>query len=225
MAELIIPGPQGRIEARYTEPPYEGAPIALILHPHPKAGGTMQDPISIMLYQMFEKHGFGVLRYNSRGVGRSQGQYDQGIGELEDAAYVLDYIENLSESPRYVWCAGYSFGAWITLQLLMRRPEIDGFLAISPPANHYDLSFLAPCPASGLIVSGDNDSVSSPEDVERALTKVRVQKGEEIERTTVRGANHFYQDRREELIGTCEEYLLRRLAAAEEKLRLEAEGD
>jgi alpha/beta superfamily hydrolase len=226
MAEIIIPGPQGRIEARYTEPPYPGAPIALILHPHPKAGGTMQDPITIMLYQLFEKHGFGVLRYNSRGVGRSQGTYDQGIGELEDAAYVLDYLENLSETPRYVWCAGYSFGAWITLQLLMRRPEIDGFLAISPPANHYDLSFLAPCPASGLIISGDKDAVASPEDVERALTKVRVQKGQQVERAKVAGANHFYVDRREELIALCEEYLLRRLAEAEQQLRQEAEeGD
>ena len=149
----------------------------------------MQDPVSIMLYQLFERHGFGVLRYNSRGVGRSQGVYDQGIGELEDAAYVLDYLENLSESPRYVWCAGYSFGAWITLQLLMRRPEIDGFLAISPPANHYDLSFLAPCPASGLIVAGDADSIASPEDVERALSKVRVQKGHKVERAKVKGAN------------------------------------
>ena len=54
---------------------------------------------------------------------------------------------------------------------------------------------------------------------------MRVQKGEEIERATIKGANHFYQERREELIGACEEYLLRRLAAAEEKLRLEAEGD
>ena len=115
MAELIIPGPSGRIEARYTEPPHEGAPIALILHPHPKAGGTMQDPITIRMYQMFEQRGFGVLRYNSRGVGRTQGVYDHGIGELEDAAFVLDYLENLAESPRYVWCAGYSFGAWITL--------------------------------------------------------------------------------------------------------------
>ena len=173
MAELIIPGPQGRIEARFTEPPEEGAPIALILHPHPKAGGTMQDPITIQMYQMFEQRGFGVLRYNSRGVGRSQGVYDQGIGELEDAAFVLDYLERMVESPRYVWTAGYSFGAWITLQLLMRRPEIDGFFAISPPANHYDLSFLAPCPASGLIVSGDNDAISGPSDVERALMKVR----------------------------------------------------
>lgn len=225
MAELIIPGPSGRIEGRYTEPPIEGAPIALILHPHPKAGGTMQDPISIRLFQLFEERGFGVLRYNSRGVGRSQGVYDQGIGELEDAAYVLDYLENLTESPRYVWCAGYSFGAWITLQLLMRRPEIDGFLAVSPPANHYDLTFLAPCPASGLIINGDNDAVAGPADVERALQKVRVQKGEVIERDAVPGANHFYEGKMDDLMEKCGIYLDRRLAEAEEKLRLEAEED
>ena len=88
MAELLIPGPAGRIEARYTPPPTEGASVALILHPHPRAGGTMQDPITIRLYQMFERKGFGVLRFNTRGIGRSQGTYDQGIGELEDAAPV-----------------------------------------------------------------------------------------------------------------------------------------
>ena len=107
----------------------------------------------------------------------------------------------------------------------MRRPEIDGFLAISPPANHYDLSFLAPCPASGLIVCGDSDSIASPEDIERALTKVRVQKGEVIERARVKGANHFYVDKRDDLIGLCEQYLLQRLEEAEEKLRIEAEND
>ena len=225
MPELIIPGPAGRIEARYTPPPVPGAPLALILHPHPKAGGTMQDPITITMYQMFEERGFGVLRYNSRGVGRSQGQHDQGVGELSDAAFVLDYIERLADAPRWVWVAGYSFGAWITLQLLMRRPEIDGFFAISPPANFYDFSFLGPCPASGLILPGDNDMISSPEDVERALIKVRVQKGEEIERDTVHGANHFYQGKMEEMKAKCEAYLDRRLEEAEAKLRAEAEED
>lgn len=223
MAELIIPGPAGRIEARYTEPPVEGAPLALILHAHPQAGGTMQDPVTITLYKMFERHGFGVLRYNSRGVGRSQGSFDAGVGELSDAAFILDYIENMAESPRYVWVAGYSFGAWITLQLLMRRPEIDGFLALSPPANHYDLSFLAPCPASGLILCGDNDAVCAPGDVERALTKVRVQTGETIERDVIHGANHFYQGKLGEMEEKCETYLVDRLKQAEDKLRKEAE--
>ncbi|MEL6566839.1 MAG: alpha/beta hydrolase [Pseudomonadota bacterium] len=225
MAEMIIPGPSGRIEARYTEPPHEGAPIALILHPHPKAGGTMQDPITIRMYQMFEERGFGVLRYNSRGVGRTQGVYDHGVGELEDAAFILDYLENMTESPRYVWCAGYSFGAWITLQLLMRRPEIDGFFAVSPPANHYDLSFLAPCPASGLIIIGDNDAIATPQDVERALQKVRVQKGEVIDRDVVEGADHFFQSKEDVLMDRLSNYLDKRLADAEEKLRLEAEND
>ena len=183
----------------------------------------MQDPIAIRLYQMFERRGFGVLRFNTRGVGRSQGVYDQGVGELEDAAYVLDYMENLTESPRFVWCAGYSFGAWITLQLLMRRPEIDGFLAIAPPCNHYDLAFLAPCPASGLIISGENDKISSPKDVERALTKVRVQKGEVIERDSIAGANHFFQDKQDDLISKCEAYVDRRLVEDEQKMRAEAE--
>lgn len=225
MAEMIIPGPSGRIEARYTEPPHEGAPIALILHPHPKAGGTMQDPIAIRMYQMFEERGFGVLRYNSRGVGRTQGVYDHGIGELEDAAFILDYLENMAESPRYVWCAGYSFGAWITLQLLMRRPEIDGFFAVSPPANHYDLSFLAPCPASGLIIIGDNDAIATPQDIERALQKVRVQKGEVIDRDVVQGADHFFRAKEDVLMDRLGVYLDQRLADAEEKLRLEAESD
>ena len=224
MAEILIPGPQGRIEARYIPPAIKGGSIALILHPHPRAGGTMQDPITIRLYQMFEKKGFGVLRFNTRGVGRTQGVYDHGVGELEDAAYVMDYMESLVESPRYVWCAGYSFGAWITLQLLMRRPELDGFLAIAPPANHYDFSFLAPCPASGLIVSGDNDAISKPDDVERALSKVRIQKGETIERTSIAGANHFFQDKHDELIEICENYIDRRLVEDEEKLRREAEA-
>lgn len=225
MAELIIPGPSGRIEARYTEPPHEGAPIALILHPHPKAGGTMQDPITIRMYQMFEQRGFGVLRYNSRGVGRTQGMYDHGVGELEDAAFVLDYLENMAESPRYVWCAGYSFGAWITLQLLMRRPEIDGFFAVSPPANHYDLSFLAPCPASGLIIIGDNDAIATPQDVERSLQKVRVQKGEVISRDVVEGADHFYQSKQDVLLDKLSAYLDTRLDAAETQLRLDAENE
>lgn len=207
MAEMIIPGPAGRIEARYTEGPEENSPIALILHPLPKAGGSMQDPVTITLYNLFESRGFSVLRFNFRGVGRSQGQFESGSAELSDAAFVLDYMESLSEAPRYCWVAGYSFGAWICLQLLMRRPEIDGFIAVSPPANHYDLSFLAPCPASGLILSGDQDKIAPPQDVERALTKVRVQKGEEITRDTVPGANHFYQGKLDELTEKCAAYL------------------
>jgi alpha/beta superfamily hydrolase len=213
MAELIISGPAGRIEARYTPAPQENAPLALILHPHPKAGGTMQDPVTITLFEMFAAHGFSTMRFNFRGVGRSQGQFDAGVAELSDAAYVLDHLESLNESPGQCWVAGSSFGAYICLQLLMRRPEIDGFIAVAPPANHYDLSFLAPCPASGIIISGDKDIVAPPSDIDRSLTKVRVQKGEVIERATVPGANHFYQGKLEEMEKVASAYLKKRMKA------------
>jgi alpha/beta superfamily hydrolase len=215
MAELIISGPAGRIEARYNPSPVENAPIALILHPHPKAGGTMQDPVTITLFEMFAANGFSTMRFNFRGVGRSQGQFDAGVAELSDAAYVLDHLESLNESPGQCWVAGSSFGAYICLQLLMRRPEIDGFVAVAPPANHYDLSFLAPCPASGIIIGAEKDAVAPPSDIDRALTKVRVQKGETIERANVPGANHFFQGKLEELEKTAVAYLKKRMKAAE----------
>ncbi len=220
MPEVIIPGPAGRIEARYEEGSEPGAPVALILHPHPRAGGSMLDPVVITLYEMYAKRGFATMRFNFRGVGRSQGVFDSGPAELSDAAFVLDYLESINEGFSQCWVAGYSFGAFICLQLLMRRPEISGFIAVAPPANHYDLAFLAPCPASGIIVSGERDSVVGPSDIERALTKVRVQKGEEIERGAVPGANHFFQDRLGELEGVSAEYLDRRIA----EIKAAAEG-
>jgi alpha/beta superfamily hydrolase len=214
MAELIIPGPSGRIEARYEPAAQSGAPIALILHPHPLAHGSMQDPVCITLFDMFVKRGFATLRFNFRGVGRTQGEFDNGAGELADAAQVLDYLEAANENPKYCWVAGYSFGAFICLQLLMRRPEIDGFIAVAPPANHYDLSFLAPCPASGIILHGENDKVAPPEDTERAVGRIRTQKGMTVEREMIPGANHFFRDQLPELDAAAGAYLNRRLATA-----------
>lgn len=193
MAEVIFPGPAGRMEGRYVEGAKEGAPIALILHNHPKAGGSMQDRVAVQLFQIFQKRGFGVLRFNFRGIGRSQGVFDNGMGELSDAASALDYLQGMNPNAEQCWVAGYSFGAWIGLQLLMRRPEIDGFIAISPPANHYDLSFLAPCPASGLVIYGTRDQVAPPTDVERAVAKIRTQKNIKVDYEAVEDADHFYR--------------------------------
>ena len=82
MPELIINGPAGRIEARYHHEPANDSPIALILHPHPQFGGTMNNQVVYTLYHTFVERGFSVLRFNFRGVGRSQGIWDGGPGEL-----------------------------------------------------------------------------------------------------------------------------------------------
>jgi uncharacterized protein len=155
MPEVIFPGPDGRLEGRYHPQKDQGrAPIAIILHPHPQYGGTMNNKVVYNLHYTFHKHRLHLLRFNFRGVGRSQGEYDQGIGELSDAASALDYLQTLNPNAKHCWVAGFSFGAWIGMQLLMRRPEIAGFVSVAPPANMYDFSFLAPCPSSGLMING-----------------------------------------------------------------------
>jgi len=211
MPEVILNGPAGRIEARYHHEPANFAPIAVILHPHPQFGGTMNNQIVYQLYYAFAQRGFSVLRFNFRGVGRSQGLFDNGPGELADAATALDWLQIYNPDARSCWIAGVSFGSWIGMQLLMRRPEIDGFIAVAPPANLYDFSFLAPCPSSGLMVNGADDRVVAPEAVKTLVDKLKTQKGIIISHDTIPGANHFFEDRVDELMGSVNGYLDRRL--------------
>jgi alpha/beta superfamily hydrolase len=153
-----------------------------------------------------------VLRFNFRGVGRSQGEFDHGAGELSDAAGALDWVQSMHPDARSCWVAGFSFGAWIGMQLLMRRPEIEGFISVAPPANLHDFTFLAPCPSSGLIVHGDQDKVVPLKDVQALVDKLKTQKGIKIEQAIIRGANHFFENDVDELIGVCSDYVDRRLA-------------
>jgi len=160
----------------------------------------------------FHNMGFNVLRFNFRGVGRSQGEYDQGVGELSDAASALDYLQSMNQNAKHCWVAGFSFGAWIGMQLLMRRPEITGFISVSPPANMYDFSFLAPCPSSGLVINGDGDRVAPPQDTVNLVGKLHEQKGITITHQEVAGAGHFFEnDHMDTLTGSVEEYVQRRL--------------
>lgn len=192
MAEIIIPGPAGRIEARYHKSPKKEAPIALVLHPHPMQGGTMNNKVTYVMYQTFVKLGFTTMRFNFRGVGRSEGTFDDGIGELNDAATILDWLQIDNPNAGGYWVSGFSFGAWICMQLLMRRPELDGFIAASPPANLYDFNFLAPCPVSGLLIQGDADEVVSCSSVETLAKRLRAQKGIDIGLDIIKGADHFF---------------------------------
>jgi ABC-type dipeptide/oligopeptide/nickel transport system ATPase component len=94
MPEVILTGPEGRLEGRYQPGTAPRAPVAILLQPHP-AQGTMNHPIVLALYQSFVRRGFATLRFNFRGVGRSQGTFDNGIGELSDAASALDWLQRV----------------------------------------------------------------------------------------------------------------------------------
>lgn len=207
MPEVIINGPEGRLEGRYHHSKQPNAPIALFLHPHPQHGGTMNNKVVYTLYQNFVRRGFSCLRFNFRGVGRSQGTFARGEGELSDAASALDWMQSFNENATGCWIGGFSFGAWIGMQLLMRRPEIDGFISIAPPANMYDFTFLAPCPASGLMVTGSQDDIVPPESVTKLVDKLRQQRGIAIGHATIDGANHFFANQLEELNNVVDLYL------------------
>ncbi len=214
MPELIINGPAGRLEARYHHEPAADSPIALILHPHPQFGGTMNNQVVYSLYYTFAQRGFSVLRFNFRGVGRSQGFWDGGPGELADAASALDWLQIVKPDAKYCWIAGVSFGTWIAMQLLMRRPEIDGFICVAPPSNLYDFSFLAPCPSSGLMVNGDKDRVVPSNSVAELTGKLKTQRGIKIDHEIIPGANHFFENKTDDLQTVVGGYLDMRLAKA-----------
>ncbi|MGM0561547.1 MAG: alpha/beta hydrolase [Pseudomonadota bacterium] len=209
MPDVIINGPAGRLEGRYQHASADNAPIALILHPHPQHGGTMNNKIVYTLFHAFARQGFSVLRFNFRGVGRSQGTYDRGEGELSDAASALDWLQMYNTNASTCWVAGFSFGAWIGMQLLMRRPEISSFISVAPPANLYDFSFLAPCPSSGLVVQGTTDEIVPEASVKKLVDKLAHQRDISIEHNVVEGANHFFQGHLEKLDSITEDYIAR----------------
>ncbi len=174
----------------------------------------MDSPIIRRLSQIFVRNGFAVLRFNFRSVGRSQGRTDNGTGELADAAAALDWLQTNNPSRPQCWIAGYSFGAWIGMQLLMRRPEVAGFILIAPPANIYDFSFLSPCPSSGLIVHGGSDRVAQPQAVRILANRLKEQKGITITHKEIPRTNHIFHNRLPAMEKAVEGYLTRRMAEA-----------
>jgi alpha/beta superfamily hydrolase len=200
MPEVIINGPEGRLEARYMPASDPTAPLALILHPEPNRGGNMNNRVTLAMYKYFQDRKFHVMRFNFRGVGRSVGVFDNGEGELSDAATALDWIEAQCPSARSCWVAGFSFGSWIGMQLMMRRPEIVGFVAITPPATDKDFTFLAPCPSSGLILHGEEDNTVPADTVAKLVDRIQTQKGVKIDLRFIPDANHFFTSHLDELV-------------------------
>ena len=205
--EIFIPGPSGRIQAKYSKNEKQGNPVALVLQPHPQYGGTMNNRVVYEAYNCFYKNNFSVIRINFRGVHKSDGVFDNGQGELSDAAAALDWIEK--ENPGYsqCWVSGFSFGALICMQLIMRRPEVNKFIAISPQPNLYDFTFLSPCPISGIVLYGKNDELVEADSILNLKKRLSMQKNIEVKFDSIANANHFYKGKEKELSGSIDGYI------------------
>ena len=209
--EVVFTGPDGKLVGKYKKGQSLNPPVAVIIHPHPLYGGTMNNPVVRELFSIFDSVGFSIFRFNLRGVGKSEGKFDNGLGELADAAAALDWIQKQNPNTNQCWVAGFSFGALLCMQLLMRRPEITRFISISPQPNLYDFNFLAPCPSSGLIVQGKKDDLVPIDETAKLAEKLQSQKNINVEYEEITGANHFYDNEMEKLNKTISIYIEKEL--------------
>ena len=140
------------------------------------------------------------------------GEFDNGQGELADAAAALDWLERENFDNSQCWISGFSFGSLIAMQLLMRRPEINRFVAISPQPNVYDFSFLSPCPTSGLVICGKKDELVPAEDINELDKRLQSQKGINVEFKSVSDANHFFSKTESALVKELNKYIKKETA-------------
>jgi alpha/beta superfamily hydrolase len=156
--KLTIDGPAGALEA-LLETPQDADPlaVAVVCHPHPLHGGTLQNKVAHTLARGFAGLGFAALRFNFRGVGASQGEFANGVGEQDDVIAAVDWLRN--EHPKLdLWLAGFSFGAAMAIRAATEtRPA--GLISVAPAVSRFADDALTQPDCPWLIVQGDQDEL------------------------------------------------------------------
>lgn len=200
--KMFIDGPAGRLECLFELPPDEDVQgAAVICHPHPQHGGTMHNKVAHTLARAFVHAGFATLRFNFRGTEGSEGEYDQGVGELDDVLAAVDWLrERYPDKP--FWLAGFSFGAAIAIRAAVRYP-FDGLISVAPAVTRFaqGLDEQPQCP--WLIVQGDVDELV---DVQETIDWVNgLEPGPEL--LVMQDAEHFFHGRLVELRGAVTDFV------------------
>lgn len=158
---LMIPGPAGMLEAITALPDPEHEPrrkgVAIICHPHPQHAGTMHNKVVTMVERALRELGMATVRFNFRGVGASAGEYDDGNGEADDLAAVVDWVrQTLPEHA--LWLAGFSFGSYVALRCAVRCAA-DALITVAPPVGRWDFDALELPQCPWLVVQGEDDEL------------------------------------------------------------------
>jgi alpha/beta superfamily hydrolase len=162
---LQIAGPAGRLELMVDlpEPGQERAGIAVVCHPNPPDGGTLHNKVVTMTGRALNELGLAVVRFNFRGVGQSEGTFDNGRGETLDLLAVTDWVRKVRPDDA-LWLAGFSFGSWVALQGARHLP-VKQMISIAPPVGLRDFAGVLPPPCPWLVVMGEADDVVEPQKV------------------------------------------------------------
>lgn len=186
-----------KIEGKYADSGSEKGVV--IAHPHPQMGGSMWNNVVETMVASFFSKGYSTLRFNFRGVGRSEGHFDNGIGEQEDILAAAEYL--VSKNKEEIVLAGYSFGAWITVKVAGQHKGFRDIILVSPAVDFFEFDFSECDGKIGLMTCGDEDPFASIDFLSSLADQVHAQ----LE--TVKGADHFYVGQEKALATILDKYL------------------
>lgn len=188
---VFIQAGEVKIEGLVDNAPGEKAVI--VTHPHPLYGGDMSNNVVETVVQAYRQKGYTTFRFNFRGVGQSEGNYDEGIGEQEDVRAGLSYLNGLGKSS--IDLAGYSFGAWVNALGLKSFDHAKRMIMVSPPVNFIDFSFLGYNAKIQLVIAGSEDDIAPPGMIKEMLQAWNP----EVHFNIIQGADHFYGGKTDEI--------------------------
>jgi alpha/beta superfamily hydrolase len=203
---LFLDGPAGRLEALLNAGAENATHAALVCHPHPLFGGTLHNKVVFHTMKALNSFGFPVLRFNFRGTGLSQGEHDQGRGEMDDVRVALDWLDR--EFHRPLLFAGFSFGAAAGLPVACADARVQAVIGLGIPVapideRAYDFSFLRTCAKPKLFVSGARDQFGPRAQLQQLVDAL----AEPRKLVLIEGADHFFEGRLRELRETIEAWV------------------
>jgi hypothetical protein len=216
---LFLDGPAGRLEALLNAGVRDATHAAVVCHPHPLFGGTLHNKVVFHTMKALNSFGFPVLRFNFRGAGLSQGEHDQGSGEVEDVRAALDWLDAEFHLPMVF--AGFSFGAAVGLRAACSDARVQALIGVGTPVvpvaadaetpRTYTFDFLGGCAKPKLFVSGARDQFGPRAKLEALVASVPEPK----KLVVIEGADHFFEGRLRELRETIESWVRQEIAREE----------
>ena len=197
--QRVIENGNIRLEANLVRGDHDGGVV--ITHPHPLYGGNMYNPVVGAVAGAFQSLGWTTLCFNFRGTGKSTGMYDDGRGEQTDVLACLDLLADMGCRQRIL--AGYSFGSWVNAGVMNQKGDIMDHIMVSPPAAFISFDTITRLPDTGLIITGENDTIAPPDVIAGYIKKWQITPQFDI----LPGVDHFYGSGLDLLSGKIVEYL------------------
>jgi alpha/beta superfamily hydrolase len=196
-SEFVLRGPAGLLECAVDVPDTaKTCPITIIIcHPHPQHSGTMHNKVVTIIERSMREIGIRTVRFNFRGVGESEGSYDDGYGETDDLFAVVEWVRRTQPDDQ-LWLAGFSFGSYVTVRAAGNL-SLGQLISIAPPVDRYEFDSLQTPDCPWLVVQGDEDDVVAVDSVQTWAEKIKPQPDLVI----MQQAGHFFHRRLMDLRG------------------------